>query len=356
MRRKTVGLYTPYLDVMGGGEKHILSILKVFDELGYNVKIFWDADLSSQIKEKLQLSFTHLTFAKDIQKMSFFEKARALSPLEWLFYVTDGSYFFSPAKHTGIFCMVPNRKLYNMTPLNALKTVNSVFISNSLYTKKWLSEWGVHTQVLYPYVSEELFIQPATSKKPYVLSVGRFFRHLHSKRQDDLIRTFLHFHHNHPQFKLILAGGVKTEDLGYVEELKKTFPQSCIEWKTNVSFSELRHLYNESLLFWHFAGFGVDETKHPEQVEHLGMTPLEAMASRCITFCFNAGGPKEIIEHGRNGFVFNTKDELLHEVNNLLNRPSLQALIQNNAQRFVTEKFSYLPFKKHVIKKSLFII
>jgi len=349
MRRKTVGLYTPYLDVMGGGEKHILSILKVFDEAGYNVIIFWDNDLTQVIKEKLHLTFKHLTFAKSIRRMSLFEKARILSPLEWLLYVTDGSYFFSPAKHTGIFCMVPDKKLYQMTPLNALKTVNSMFFANSFFTKNWLHKWGIDSQVLYPFVPKELFTQPNTVKKPYVLTVGRFFRHLHSKRQDDLIRTFLHFHHQHPEFKLILAGGVMPEDEGYVDELRKAFPQPFIELKTNIPFAELKKLYGESLIYWHFAGFGVDESKHPEQVEHLGMTPLEAMASRCITFCYNAGGPKELIRESKNGFVFNTKDELIRKMNSLLNRPTLQTQIQDDAQQFVKDSFSYEPFKKHVV-------
>lgn len=98
MRKKTVGLYTPYLDVMGGGSKSILSILKVFDEAGYNVVIFWDKDLSAEIKDKLKIEFEHLRFEKNIKEMSFIEKAKKISPLEWMFYVTDGSYFFSPAK------------------------------------------------------------------------------------------------------------------------------------------------------------------------------------------------------------------------------------------------------------------
>ena len=57
MKRKTVGLYTPYLDIMGGGEKHILSILKVFDDVGYNTILFWNKDLSLEIKERLKLTF-----------------------------------------------------------------------------------------------------------------------------------------------------------------------------------------------------------------------------------------------------------------------------------------------------------
>ena len=42
---KRVALYNPYLDTLGGGEKHILSILDVFAEQGYEINIFWDKNL-----------------------------------------------------------------------------------------------------------------------------------------------------------------------------------------------------------------------------------------------------------------------------------------------------------------------
>ncbi|MFH0773093.1 MAG: glycosyltransferase family 4 protein [bacterium] len=350
MRRKTVGLYTPYLDIMGGGEKHILSILKVFDEAGYNVVLFWDTNLSSEIKDKLELSFTHLRFEKDLKKMSVWEKARKLSPLDWLLYVTDGSYFFSPAKKTAIFCMVPDKKLYNLSPLNALKTANAIFIANSHFTAQWLHKWGIRSSVVYPFVNQELFQEVLPQKKPLVLTVGRFFKHLHAKRQQDLIKTFLRFHQHHSNYTLVLAGGVKNEDMQYVEELRNEFPESCVRFKTNISFNELRELYKDASVYWHFSGYGVDALAHPEQVEHLGMTPLEAMASRTVPFCFNAGGPRELIEGGKNGFLFNTEEELLQQMSYFLNTPTLQHHMQEAAYRFALKSFHYDRFAIHVKK------
>lgn len=350
MRRKTVGLYTPYLDVMGGGEKHVLSILKAFDDAGYNVVIFWDIDVSTEIKEKLKLIFHNLRFDTDLKKMSLMEKARKLSPLDWLLYVTDGSYFFSPAKNTAVFCMVPEKKLYSMSPLNALKTANALFIANSHFTAEWLHRWGISSQVVYPYVSDELFIREPRIRKPTVLSVGRFFQHLHAKRQQDLIRTFLRFRLRHSEYSLVLAGGVKQEDMPYVEDLKKEFPQPFIHFKTNILFSELRELYKESMMYWHFTGFGTNPSTHPEQVEHLGMTPLEAMASRTIPFCFNAGGPRELIENGKNGFLFNSPEELLQQTSYFLNTPTLQSQMGESAYQFAHRLFRYNQFTDHVKK------
>jgi len=350
MRRKTVGLYTPYLDIMGGGEKHILSILKVFDEAGYDATIFWEKDISSEIKDKLKLSFNNLRFDTDLTKMTFMEKARKLSPLDWLLYVTDGSYFFSPAKKTAIFCMVPDKKLYRMTPLNALKTTNATFIANSHFTAGWLHTWGIPSRVVYPFVSQELFQDGPMKKKPIILTVGRFFKHLHSKKHRELIETFLQFRKNNKEFSLILAGGAQKEDMPYVEGLKREFSSNSVTFKINISFPEMQGLYKNASLYWHFTGFGVDVENNPERVEHLGMTPLEAMASRTIPFCFNAGGPRELIENGKNGFLFNSKEELLQQTSYFLNTPTQQLEMRETAYQFALKSFSYNQFTKNVKK------
>ena len=349
MRRKTVGLFTPYLDTMGGGERHILSILKVFDEKGYQVVIFWDKDVSSLMKERLHISFKHLTFAKDLRKQTFLEKAKLLSPLDWMIYVTDGSYFFSPAKHTAIFCMVPNPALYRMSPLNLLKTTNAHFIANSHFTQAKLKGWGIESKVVYPFIAEELFTDGLPVKKPIVLAVGRFFRHLHAKKQDQLIRTFLRFHDRFPEFSLVLAGGVAEEDKTYVGELRRQFPQPYIHFKTNIPFHELQKLYQDALLFWHFTGFGVDEHQEPHKVEHMGMTPLEAMAAKVISFCYNAGGPKEIIDNGKTGYLFSSSEELVQQATYVVHTPSLQRSIQEAAYQLVRRTFAYTHFEHAVV-------
>lgn len=354
MKRKTVGLFTPYLNTLGGGEKHILSILKVFDDAGYNVIIYWNDDIRVQFAERLKLEFKHLTFAKDIRSQTLLEKSKLLSSLEWLFYVTDGSYFFSPAKRTAIFCMVPDKKLYRMSPMNMLKTANAKFIANSHFTQSHLHTWGISSSVVYPYVSDELFQLVTPVKKPLILSVGRFFSHLHAKKQEELIQTFLTFHSHYPDFRLVLAGGVAPEDQHVVDHLTKTYSHPDISFETNITFSRLQELYKEALVYWHFTGSGVNEKEHPEQVEHLGMTPLEAMASRTIPFCFNAGGPREIIDHRGNGFLFSSSQELLREMNYFLSSPSLQRTMQEKAFTFAQKTFSKTVFDRHV--RSIFSI
>ncbi|MBI4973525.1 glycosyltransferase [Candidatus Roizmanbacteria bacterium] len=351
MKKRTAALYDPYLDVMGGGEKHILSILQVLEKDGYEVSLFWDQNLSSQIKNKLNLQFSNLSFVPDIFKtQSPIEKVKTLKDYDVFFYVTDGSYFFSGAKKNVIFCMVPNPALYKMGLMNKLKTYGNQFVANSSYTQKLLQKWGIKSDIIYPYVTEDLLqTKPEIVKEKIILSVGRFFGHLHTKKHEDIIKTFLTFQKTHGDFKLILIGGLKDEDKTYFESLVKLVGDNKnIVLKPNAPYQELLEYYRKSMFFWHFAGYGVDEEKHPEMVEHLGMTPLEAMAAGTVSFCYEAGGPKEIITDGENGYLFKNSEELLSKTEKILKDNSEYKEVQQRGQEYVKKYFSFAVFQKKV--------
>lgn len=355
-------LYDPFLDTMGGGEKHILSILEAFAEQGYEVNIFWDKNLTKEIFNRFSFqSINRLKRLPNIfkQKRSLFktfETFQALKKFDYFFYITDGSYFFSSAKNNFVFCMVPDKKLYNLNLLNRLKLWNYTFISNSPFTTKWLTKWNINPITIPPYIDSKLFANNKNKKEKVVLSVGRFFSHLHSKNQEKIIQTFKLLKQSNPLFKnyrLVLAGGLKDEDKDYFNQLKSFAKNdSSITFKPNIPLYELYKLYELATYFWHFTGFGVDEEKNPELVEHLGITPLEAMASGCLTFCYSAGGPKELITDGKNGFLFSDVDELIDKMIKVDSNKFLKEKIINNGRLFVKENFSYEVFKNK-IKDSL---
>lgn len=355
MKRKKIALYDPYLDVMGGGEKHILSILQAIQDNNCEINVFWNDNLNKSIKDILNLHFQpEIKFIPNIFKSSFIKKTSTLIQCDMFFYVTDGSYFFSPARKNFIFCMVPNKKLYSNGLVNKLKTSNAKFISNSKFTQNCISKWGVKSEVIYPYIDQDYinFEIDDTKKEKFILSVGRFFKHLHTKRHDVIINTFKEMKKKNESlkdFKLILAGGLKQEDRDYLDTLKELIGNdTSISLKINIPHKELAELYKKSLIYWHFTGYEVDEQVNPELVEHLGITPLEAMATGCITFCYKAGGPKEIIKDGMNGFLFNSLDELESKTLEIIKDGDLKKKVQNSAKEFVKNNFSYSVFKERV--------
>ena len=354
MKKRKVALFDPYLDVLGGGEKHILSILQALED-EFEIHIFWSKNLQNEFKRQFSLMFSQkiVFHSKGFDAgTSTLERTLELSQFDAFFYVTDGSYFFSPAKKNFIFCMVPEKKRYQMTLINRVKTANAQFITNSHFTGGYLEKLGIKNKVLYPYIDDSFFKKDKTKKEDVILSVGRYFRHLHKKNFEVVIEAYQKLKKKSPKFKdtqLIFAGGLKKEEESYLDEVRKLAAEDpAIKILTNVSFANLLDLYAKAKYYWHFTGYGIDEEVEPEKTEHLGITPLEAMAAGCITFCFNAGGPKELIANGENGYLFSTIDELTDQILDVSNNPAKEKLIQANTRKYMKKTFSYKVFETNV--------
>lgn len=358
--QKKVGLYNPYLDSLGGGEKHILSILKVFNNLGNQIDIFWDEDLNQRIKKAFGLVFhPTIKFLPNIFKnkkfpFSSIKILKETAKYDYFFYVSDGSYFFSLAKKNFIFAMVPCQKLYPVSLINKIKTFNYKIIANSKFTQKFLKKWGVPSILIEPYIENDFVNLPSNKKNRLILSVGRFFSHLHRKNQDLIIQMFKKIRQKNQLFKdykLILAGGLKKEDNQYFNYLKKIVANDpAIIFKTNINYQEMLRLYQSAKYYWHFTGFGIDEKKSPEKVEHFGIAPLEAMAAGCCVISYAGGRMKDLIADKKNGFLFKNKNEFIKKINNAEKNTYLYQKITENGRKFVKENFSYPVFKNKVIR------
>ncbi len=107
---KKVAIYDPYLDTNGGGEKHLLSIAQIFDELGYEINLLWDdTNIKDELLKRFNLTFQNLQIIPNFLKSKLVKKTLKTSEYDYLIYISDGSYFASLAKHNYIFSMVPDK-------------------------------------------------------------------------------------------------------------------------------------------------------------------------------------------------------------------------------------------------------
>ena len=227
-----------------------------------------------------------------------------------------------------------------------------LFLANSMFTHKWLKKiWGKESVILNPPIyTEPVKPEVVYSKKNYILMVGRL---VPDKKIKEKIENFVQvIGKNNPSYKLVIAGNTNTGKQDYFHELKQIESiNNNIEIKNDISYAELLCLYKSAKIFWHAAGYGVDEKKNPLLTEHFGMTTVEAMTQGCVPVAINKAGQKEIIINGVCGYLWNTIPELNEKTQQLIDDKKLTEEMAIKAIES-SKKFTLPEFKKH----ALFII
>ncbi len=188
-----------------------------------------------------------------------------------------------------------------------------LLLANSEYTAGWIRRYyGKPSEVSYPPIDTVHFVPLA--KEKILLSVGRFEPKAMSKRHDALIQVFraLYEEGSLRDWRMVVCGGNDgTPDfvatVKMLRELAEGLPVSIEE---NAPFSRLRELYGKASVYLHAMGLDEDPELAPWKFEHFGMTTVEAMAAGAVPFVLAAGGQREIVNHGKNGFLWQSRDEL----------------------------------------------
>jgi len=326
------GIYDPYLDTLGGGERYMMTVADCLNKNGYQVDVFWkDESIKRKIKERLNIK---------VERINFTPETFNSSGYDLIFFLSDGSIPFLTAKRNILHFQVPfhgvdGRKLLNRIKLRRINHV----VCNSFFTKKFIDqEYSVNSKVIYPPVAVDSF--KPLKKENLIIFVGRFTDLLHSKRQDILIEIFKKM--KIKDWKLMIVGGDE-EGKRYVADLKKKARGFPIEIITNPRFNDLKHFYGQAKIFWTAAGFGVDEEKEPEKTEHFGITTVEAMSAGCVPVFIKKGGQPEIVSEGRNGLLWTSEEELREKTLRIINNQSewlkLSKAAQKKANDFSEKRF-----------------
>ena len=286
-----IGMVNPYIDnVTGGGERYTLTIAAYLaKKKGNRVDVIFPKSFDKdkldgrkkELVEKFAIDLSDLNFIKG----PFGRKSNKVSryiftkKYDVIYYLTDGSFFFSGAKKNIVYFQVPlpppAKTLKNKINFYCWKTK----VCNSHFTKEWLErKWGIKINYLLGGSVDTHMIKPG-KKENLILNVGRFFLGLHTKRQDVLIKAFIDMcKKDLKDWRFILIGTLDPgeENQRYFEDLVSISKGYPVDIKTHVSFEELNELYGASKIYWHATGFGVDQTLHPERVilSHLRFSSL----------------------------------------------------------------------------------
>lgn len=378
------GIYDPYLDTLGGGERYCLSVVEVLLKNNYNVDIFWSGDQEILPKAErrfgLELSGANLVpdiFQEHPHQIESVENQEILSSIasrrfttddritkikkivnkikitqqyDVFFYISDWSIPFLFSRNNLLHIQLPLAKSIPLPQkiINKIKLYNyNKILCNSEFTMNVAApRLGSKCTVLYPPVDTKQF-NPNGTKENIILSVGRFDTLFNSKRQEVLIEAFkkMYDQKNILGWKLVLAGGVLNhmEENSFLIRLKEMGSGYPIEFQINPDFTILKSIYESSKIYWHATGYNVDQELHPENTEHFGIAPVEAMASGAVPILVDKGGLGEIVTDGISGYLWNTTEELVAKTQLLIGSPQTMLQISQKsieiASKYSKESF-----------------
>jgi glycosyltransferase involved in cell wall biosynthesis len=352
LRKPSLAIYDHAFHFIGGAQKYGLTLIAALQDR-FDITILANKEVSHQDFMRwynLDLAACRVK----IIKLLYFEEREAFHLDPALIPGEAENPFHIVSKESGRYDIFVNNSMNEMVyPLSNISVLichfperrprsyfyadrYSYLIYNSRYTALWVEKkWKVSPhQHIYPPVDMEGG-DGGVPKRKTILSVARFEPE-GTKRQLEMIEAFLRLNQKWPGlvrgWSFILAGGSSPDNpyLARLEKMISGHPGKNIELKVNLPVEELRRFYREAALFWHLCGLGHED---PSEIEHFGMTTVEAMQNRAVPIVYDGGGLREIVDHGVNGFRVTSKADLLRYTISLLKDQALIEKLSDAAQK-----------------------
>lgn len=348
-----IGVFDPYLDDLGGGEKYMMSLATCLAQ-DNNVSVFWDNSSDfHKLTERFGIDFSNITQVPNIfsKKYALWKKLLISQSYDAIIFLSDGSIPLVGSKKLFIHVQQPLEVLQHNNFLDKVKISRVTrFFCNSHYTQSFIEKrFLLNSTIIYPPVAIHA---KKVKKKNIILHVGRFrvknVKNGDYKKQGFMVETFKKMVDDGlKDWEFVLAVSIKDEEKAVFESLRKSVLHYPIKFYINKTNDELWDLYSEAKIYWHASGYGEDLEKHPEYAEHFGISTVEAMGAGCVPVVIRAGGQTEIVKEGENGLLWNTSDEMQKKTLVLTKDPKLLAKLSENAKKRAND-FSYEKFTQAV--------
>lgn len=376
MRQKSILIYNASWHTFGGGEKYICTLADVLSRVGsYDVTLL--VDRPSITKDAFRQYFNLTLEQVRVREATARDVPDLFSAADVGVVVTNFKPFGNRARKNVYVLQIPYgeispsgmssklvtgnikeavKDIYRRSLLNDARHADLVIVYSEFVRTVLGVNHSINAQVLYPAIDD--FAQSAT-KENAILSVGRFFGGLYNdKRYNFMIEAFKKLRERLPHtswvYHIVGSCGSDAGPQQYLEELRASASGHPIYFHVNSSYDELRRFYNQAEIFWHAAGYGMDEERYPERTEHFGMSTVEAMSAGCVPVVVNKGGQKEIVSHDKSGYLWDTLDELLDHTASLINNPGQRSAMRHIArQRFQDFDHQHFSSKLNSLFKQL---
>lgn len=367
-----IALYNPGWHVMGGGEKYFATIAEILsadhrvdliitrpvdfshleDRVGVGLSKVGRVELTGDAVTEPGTPFQWVRNRARVRRLRR-ELQRVTSRYDLAFVLESDQPFALSARRNILHIQIPHRRwspgeflraisegrrrearralVRELMFRRALRSFDFILYNSHFTAQVVEGNWspGVPSAVLHPPIDVPAAGPRWEEKSNLILSVGRFFVGGHEKRHAVLIDAFRRFCERAPgRWELHLVGGAESDPATtrMISELRENARDLPVVFHINAPRDELIRLYRAAKMLWHASGFGVDEAKHPDRVEHFGMAVAEAMAYGVIPLVVNRGGLREIVQHGVSGYVWERVEELVEQARPLARNEVAAAL------------------------------
>lgn len=364
-------IYSPYWSTFGGGEKYILAIGELLAREARN-EVTLLSTCRSVDKARLEkfsgldlsgISFTGLNARRDIRP--------TVGRADCFVFQSNVREIASDARSKVQIVQIPYARITPASMLNkfargnvkeslkdilrlrllgyARKESSAVLTYSKFVHDILLENHAIENKVLPPPIHD--CFRPGYQRKNIILSVGRLFQGLYNNKRYDVMtgafRKMCDLGLRGWEYHIVGSAADDPESRAMIGRLREANNRYDVHFHLNEPFDAMIGLYNEATVFWHGAGYGVDETKNPENVEHFGMTTVEAMSAGCIPVVVDRGGQKEIVTDGVNGFLWDSVEELIARTSRVMEGEIDRDKLRSEARKRYGD-YSYQAFEKGV--------
>jgi glycosyltransferase involved in cell wall biosynthesis len=306
-------LFNPGTHVLGGGERYTFALAEVLLDAGLSVTV-----AGPKLPSEEECARRNFPTRVALRELASADVARATRDVDVFVHVTTMPPVRSFARTS--FAVVQFPTPWSKPWKARVHALNYRLIVYSDYVRRWVwRRWRRRATVLPPPV--ELGSYAPSDKESLIVTVGRIFPEFHRKRHDALIEAFTLLPDETP-WRLAIAGSFASADPGsqdFLSALERRTNGRRVDIHPNVTQDELHSLYSRASLYWHGAGFGrgADE---PDQVEHFGISVVEAMSYGAVPLVVDDGGLREVVPSDA-GERWHSLDELAAMTTALIESP-----------------------------------
>jgi O-antigen biosynthesis protein len=307
----SLAIYNVFLSTLGGGERSTLAFARCLQDIS-NERVVVYALTSERVKP----AYLEKAFGISLRGVGI-EMRDTPSELDAMVRAARPSFFLNHTYNSripnvgevGIYAMMfPSRE----AEYKHLKTYDRIFCNSQFcakYTALYYPDMESRVGVMHPPISNRTMNVDLDLKDwAFAVNIGRYAFSGHSKKQFELASAVraLNAQREVPLRLACMGRVTESEYFDHCLPLADTF----ISFKANVSETEIARNLERAGVYIHGCGLDLDPGTHPERCEHFGLAILEAMRAGCIPVVLGRGGVLEYIQHGLNGFLFDTVEEL----------------------------------------------